>query len=104
VFAGGPSGWHGRADSLTAEQIRRLASEPVRARAGRVVLSEDDERMLAVLARDGRTGYPDIAIATGWSQMTATRRLAQLRRSGALFFDIDIDPNCSASKHSLYSG
>jgi DNA-binding Lrp family transcriptional regulator len=92
VFAGGPSGWHGRADSLTPEQAAALAHEPPHEPQERVVLQEGDEQMLATLARDGRTTYPDIARATGWSEMTAKRRLAQLRRRGALFFDVDIDP------------
>ncbi|OXM75112.1 MULTISPECIES: Lrp/AsnC family transcriptional regulator [Amycolatopsis] len=92
VFAGGPSGWHGRADSLTPEQIAALAPEPPRDRKERVVLQDGDEQLLAALARDGRATYPDLAKATGWSEMTATRRLAQLRQRGALFFDVDIDP------------
>ena len=91
VFAGGPSGWHGRADSLTPEQAAALAPEPPELQE-RVVLQEGDEQMLATLARDGRTTYLDIAKATGWSEMTAKRRLEQLRRRGALFFDVDIDP------------
>ncbi|MDN3355231.1 Lrp/AsnC family transcriptional regulator [Actinomadura sp. DC4] len=92
VFAGGPSGWHGRADSLTPGQVAALAPEPLDASQEKVVLQEGDERLLAALARDGRTTYPDLAKATGWSEMTAKRRLAQLRRRGALFFDVDIDP------------
>ncbi|WP_433259561.1 Lrp/AsnC family transcriptional regulator (plasmid) [Streptosporangium sp. CA-135522] len=48
--------------------------------------------MLATLARDDRITYPDIAKVAGWSEMTAKRRLAQLRRRGALFFDVAIDP------------
>ncbi|WP_044850730.1 Lrp/AsnC family transcriptional regulator [Amycolatopsis orientalis] len=92
VFAGGPSGWHGRADSLTPEQVSALAPEPPGERQGRVALQDGDERILAALARDGRTTYPDLSKATGWSEMTAKRRLAQLRRCGALFFDVDIDP------------
>jgi DNA-binding Lrp family transcriptional regulator len=31
--------------------------------------------MLAVLARDGRAGYDELAAATGWSPATAARRL-----------------------------
>ncbi|MGI5324694.1 Lrp/AsnC family transcriptional regulator [Actinomadura nitritigenes] len=92
VFAGGPSGWHGRADSLAPEQAAALAPEPPHEPRGRVVLREGDEQLLATLARDGRTTYPEIARATGWSEMTARRRLAHLREQGALFFDVDIDP------------
>jgi DNA-binding Lrp family transcriptional regulator len=92
VFAGGPSGWHGRADSLTPEQVAALAPEPPDEPRERVVLQEGDEQMLAALARDGRATYPDIAKATNWSEATAKRRLEQLRQRGALFFDVDIDP------------
>lgn len=93
VFAGGPTGWHGRADSLTREQIAALAPQHVPgARQERVVLDEGDERLLGVLARDGRAGYPELAHATGWSPATAKRRLDQLRNFGVLFFDVDIDP------------
>lgn len=92
VFAGGPSGWHGRADSLTPEQVGALAPEPPHHPQERVVLEDGDERMLAALAHDGRATYHEIATATGWSEMTAKRRLGQLRRRGALFFDVDIDP------------
>ncbi|WP_214415008.1 Lrp/AsnC family transcriptional regulator [Sphaerisporangium fuscum] len=92
VFAGGPSGWHGRADSLTPEQACALAPEPPQHPQQRVVLQEGDEQMLAILARDGRTTYPDMAKVTGWSEVTAKRRLAHLVRRGALFFDVDIDP------------
>ena len=93
VFAGGPTGWHGRADSLGPEQIRALASEQPPETSGEpVVLQEGDERLLGALAQDGRTGYPDLARATGWSEMTAKRRLEQLHRRGALFFDVDVDP------------
>ncbi|MFI5538861.1 Lrp/AsnC family transcriptional regulator [Nocardia sp. NPDC051900] len=88
VFAGGPAGWHGRADSLTAEQIAALAPS----QQASTVPAEGDEELFAILAQDGRVGYSDIARATGWSEMTAKRRLAQLRECGALFFDVDIDP------------
>ncbi|MGH3381818.1 MAG: Lrp/AsnC family transcriptional regulator [Actinoallomurus sp.] len=92
VFAGGPSGWHGRADSLTPRQVGALTVETPRTSGDRMALQEGDEEILAVLARDGRTTYPDIAKATGWSEMRAKRRLAQLRQRGALYFDVDIDP------------
>ncbi|MCO5986667.1 AsnC family transcriptional regulator [Actinoallomurus spadix] len=92
VFAGGPSGWHGRADSLTPGQVAALAPEPAHHVRDQVVLREGDEPMLAALARDGRATYLELAEVTGWSEMTAKRRLARLRRRGALFFDVDIDP------------
>jgi DNA-binding Lrp family transcriptional regulator len=93
VFAGGPTGWHGRADSLDREQIAALAPRhAAETRQERVILDEGDERLLAALVRDGRAGYPELAGATGWSQATAKRRLEHLRDSGVLFFDVDVDP------------
>jgi DNA-binding Lrp family transcriptional regulator len=92
IFAGGPSGWHGRADALTAEQTAALALRRPATPQQPTVLRADDERLLAAVARDGRVTYPEIAQATGWSPMTAQRRLERLRQSGALFFDVDIDP------------
>ena len=93
VFAGGPTGWHGRANSLGAEQIAALSPlPPPQPQHERVVLNEGDERLLAALARDGRAGFPELARATGWSEMTAKRRLEHLRGCGALFFDVNVDP------------
>ncbi len=94
VFAGGPTGWHGRADALGDEQIAALTPPVAPAPASRApaALEQGDERMLAVLSVDGRAGYAELAAATGWSESTARRRLEHLHRSGALFFDVDIDP------------
>ncbi|MGR6919449.1 Lrp/AsnC family transcriptional regulator [[Actinomadura] parvosata] len=93
VFAGGPTGWHGRADSLTREQIAALAPQHAPgAERERVILDEGDEQLLEVLAGDGRAGHPELARAAGWSPATAKRRLDHLRDCGVLFFDVDIDP------------
>jgi DNA-binding Lrp family transcriptional regulator len=94
VFAGGPTGWHGRAEALGRDQVAALTSPvaPPPPYGAPAVLDEGDERMLAVLAVDGRAGYPELAGATGWSESTVRRRLEHLHRSGALFFDVDIDP------------
>ncbi|MBO2451813.1 Lrp/AsnC family transcriptional regulator [Actinomadura barringtoniae] len=47
---------------------------------------------MAALRRDGRTSLTDLATATGWSAATVARRLAGLRASGAIFYDVEIDP------------
>ncbi|MEV4619994.1 Lrp/AsnC family transcriptional regulator [Asanoa sp. NPDC049573] len=47
----------------------------------------------AALARDGRLGYPELAAATGWGETTVRRRLQDLTASGALFYDVDVDPD-----------
>jgi DNA-binding Lrp family transcriptional regulator len=56
-----------------------------------IVLDDGDRRMLAVLGRDGRAELAELAAATGWSQSTVRRRLAQLRASGVVFLDVEFD-------------
>jgi len=55
------------------------------------VLDEGDRKLLAVLGQDGRADLADLAAATGWSQSTVRRRMAQLRETGALYLDVDYD-------------
>jgi DNA-binding Lrp family transcriptional regulator len=50
-----------------------------------------DAALLAALEVDGRTPYADLAAATGWSETTVRRRVEQLRESGALYFDLELD-------------
>lgn len=86
-FVGGPVGWAGRADVLTAAQVAELTpSFEDRAEA------EPDERLLAALHQDGRTTFADLATATGWSEPTVRRRVNHLRAAGVLYFDVDVDP------------
>jgi DNA-binding Lrp family transcriptional regulator len=73
-------------DQVTALQPR--AGERSTA-AGRV--TAEDGGLLTALELDGRTTYSDLAAATGWSQTTVRRRLADLRASGMLYFDVDFD-------------
>jgi DNA-binding Lrp family transcriptional regulator len=56
-----------------------------------VPLEKGDRRMLDALAVDGRASAAELAAATGWSQTTVRRRMAQLRSAGALYFDLDLD-------------
>lgn len=90
-FVGGPRHWRGL-DVLTARQAAELA-DPVPERHGeRVRLDAAEQAMFAVLARDGRAGYPELARAAGLSESTARRRLDQLRERGAYYLDLEIDP------------
>ncbi|MFI6866918.1 Lrp/AsnC family transcriptional regulator [Nocardia sp. NPDC050406] len=52
-------------------------------------LSPADETMLAILARDGRAPYAQIAAETGWTPTRVARRMAELVVSGVLYFDLD---------------
>jgi DNA-binding Lrp family transcriptional regulator len=65
TFFGGPRGPVLKYGCLTPEQLDALLPEP------------------SLLA--------ELAAATGWSQSTARRRLAQLRASGAAFLDVEFD-------------
>ncbi|MBL1101166.1 Lrp/AsnC family transcriptional regulator [Streptomyces coffeae] len=100
-----PSSWAGP-DRLTAEQIALLTPTPDPSAIGDAtgnaagatepeeppVLGEGDQALFAVLARDGRASYAELAAATGWSDSTVRRRLTVLRRSGVLAFLVDIPP------------
>ncbi|MFF8367528.1 Lrp/AsnC family transcriptional regulator [Streptomyces lydicus] len=94
-FYGGPHGIISKSGALTDEEIARLSppqqdpeTEPF---AGPVRLDDADRRLFDALARDGRTPLAELAAATGWSPTTVRRRLAELRASGALYYDIDYD-------------
>lgn len=89
-FVGGPVGWHGRAGVLTADQIAQLT--PAFEEAEAAEEPEVDERLAALLREDGRASFTDLAAATGWSEPTVRRRVNQLRASGLLYFDVDVDP------------
>jgi DNA-binding Lrp family transcriptional regulator len=56
-----------------------------------VPLGPGDHLLLDVLAVDGRASAAELATATGWSQTTVRRRLAELRSSGALYYDLDLE-------------
>jgi DNA-binding Lrp family transcriptional regulator len=53
--------------------------------------TERDQKLLDALRFDGRAGYADLAAATGLSQATVARRLAELRANGTIFFDVDVN-------------
>jgi DNA-binding Lrp family transcriptional regulator len=93
TYLGGPTAWPGRTRALDRGQQDRLReSAPVVPAPERAELSPAEQRMLTVLARDGRAGYGELAAAaTGWSPATAARRLSDLRERGLIFFDVEID-------------
>ncbi|MFI1969690.1 AsnC family transcriptional regulator [Streptomyces cinnamoneus] len=79
------------AEVLDEGQVRAL-ERPQATDGDRVRLDDADRAMLALLARDGRAGYPDLARAAGRSESTVRRRLDHLRESGVLYFDVEIMP------------
>ncbi|MFG2980807.1 Lrp/AsnC family transcriptional regulator [Streptomyces sp. NPDC048258] len=90
-FFGGPDSWVGL-DELRPDQIAALEPPPVEPGPERYALDEAEFALLAVLGRDGRAGYPELARATGLSESTARRRLERLRDLGAVFFDVEFVP------------
>lgn len=89
AFMGGQRGWRGLT-VLSSEEVERLNPSPVPAITRSVTLEPGDRALLEALARDGRTGYAELAAATGWSESTARRRLETLTAAGALYWDLDV--------------
>ncbi|SHM93601.1 Lrp/AsnC family transcriptional regulator [Cryptosporangium aurantiacum] len=91
MYYGGNESFLRKVQVLSDDQVAALkppwAGEP----AGEVPeLGPGDRALLSALARDGRTGLPELAVATGWSETRVRRRLTELRRSGVLFFEVDV--------------
>lgn len=92
TFFGGSMSPLTKSGPLTPEQCARLRQPEVEAVTTRVEPSAKDKVFLENLALDGRIGLRSLAAATGWSQTTVRRRLAELRASGVVYFDVDFDP------------
>jgi len=54
-------------------------------------IGELDLALFRELGMDGRTSHADLAKATGWSESTIRRRMDQLRESGTLYYDLELD-------------
>ncbi|MFB7253805.1 Lrp/AsnC family transcriptional regulator [Streptomyces nojiriensis] len=91
-FFGGPDSWAG-VDVLRPDQIEALERPAAPPGPDRYALDETEFALLAVLGRDGRAGYPELARATGLSESTARRKVERLRDLGALFFDVEFVPS-----------
>jgi DNA-binding Lrp family transcriptional regulator len=91
LFFGGALEYPALVDSLSSTQVDALRPEVLPA-ADATVLEDGDRRLIRALGEDARAGFPELAAATGWSESTAKRRLESLRRAGALYFDVDLDP------------
>jgi DNA-binding Lrp family transcriptional regulator len=80
--------WVGHGTRLSEEQIRQLGAPSLTGEPAE--LADDDRPLLDALARDGRASYATLARATRWTETRASRRLATLRGTGAVFFDVDL--------------
>jgi DNA-binding Lrp family transcriptional regulator len=104
-----PVAYPGYAGALSAAQLARLhdavpevpppppevAPPPGTAHewtpAGATVLRDDDDPLIAELARDGRAPVAELAAVTHWHESTVRRRIEELQRAGLLYFDVDVD-------------
>ncbi|MGH3585518.1 MAG: Lrp/AsnC family transcriptional regulator [Pseudonocardia sp.] len=93
TFVGGPVGWPGLAGTLTVEQVAALRPQPVEGPPDGPADLTDDGPLLDALAQDGRMSYTDLGRAVGRPEPVVRRRVSELRRHGALYFDIDVDQN-----------
>jgi len=85
-----PGAWQGICQALSPEQLGMLAALSPGGTAPGVLLPED-EPLLAELGRDGRTSHAALATALHWHESTVRRRIEELRRSGLLHFEVDLD-------------
>jgi DNA-binding Lrp family transcriptional regulator len=91
IFTGDPDA-AGVVDVLPAERVAPLRFPACTVPPdGPAVVTELDRALFAALAVDDRTGYADLAGATGWSESTVRRRVEQLRGTGQLYFKLELD-------------
>ena len=86
----GTAGWAGRTAALTQEQVDRLRT-PTPEYDVPLELTAQDQRLMAELAKDARAAYPALAAATGMPESTVRRRLGELLRAGAMYFDVEVE-------------
>jgi DNA-binding Lrp family transcriptional regulator len=88
---GGRNVWPVPAGVLSQQQIDRLAPPSPDPPAWHVRLDDGDRALTDQLARDGRAPHAMLAARLGRHESTVRRRIRQLRASGALYFDVELD-------------
>ncbi|MEU5092266.1 AsnC family transcriptional regulator [Streptomyces sp. NPDC021356] len=91
VFYGGAGQPFTKRGPLTESQTTQLARHVPPALGPPPKMDETSGRMLEVLRADGRASVEELTAATTASASTVHRRLHELRASGVLHFDVDID-------------
>jgi len=97
-----PGPWREATRALSPAQLEKLAllaggttppDPPDHGGAARPPIPprDGDEPLLAELARDGRASNAAIAAAIHWHESTVRRRIDELRRSGVVYFEVDVD-------------
>jgi DNA-binding Lrp family transcriptional regulator len=92
TYFGGVLSLINKSGTLTQDQVAALqpaAAQGVIRPAAPGRIAAEDTALLAALELDGRTTHRDLAAATGWSQTTVRRRIADLQATGMLYFDVD---------------
>jgi DNA-binding Lrp family transcriptional regulator len=89
TYFGGKLSMVNKSDTLTEEQSRQFVTPHAERTSRREQLDEADHRMLALLEQDGRTGLGELAAASGRSQSSVRRRMAELQANGVLYFDVN---------------
>jgi DNA-binding Lrp family transcriptional regulator len=88
-FAPGP--WQEATRALSAAQLAKLPRPAGQDPPARAAMLAEDEPLVKELARDGRASCAALAAAIHWHESTVRRRIDELRQSGLLFFEVDID-------------
>lgn len=86
----GVGGWPGRLEALTRQEREALARPPAPLRVSPA--TQLDQRLLELLAVDGRMPVARIATDLTVPESTVRRRIADLIATGSLLFEVDIDP------------
>jgi DNA-binding Lrp family transcriptional regulator len=91
-----PKAWHGVRQALSAGQIAQLTQLVRTVDDGPMTpegasLQPEDGPLLAELGRDGRASHAALAAAIHWHESTVRRRIEELRHSGLLEFEVDLD-------------
>jgi DNA-binding Lrp family transcriptional regulator len=91
---GGPDGWYSKIDALGADQVSALRPPVPPPRAGGSPRGFDasDRALLTELGRDGRAGHTALGASARLSEPSVRRRLGRLRATGAVYFDLQLDP------------
>ncbi|MEU9189930.1 AsnC family transcriptional regulator [Streptomyces sp. NPDC048484] len=90
-YYGGALGWLNKLRALDPDEEAALTPPPVETATAPVALDADDEALLAVLRRDGRTALTELQTSTGQTESAVKRRLDRLRSCGVLYFDVQHD-------------
>jgi len=91
VFYGGNAEPFSKHGPLNDAQIAKLAENLPAPGSSRRAPDDIDRRLLACLRRDGRTPVEDLRKAAQISATTVRRRVEDLRSSGILHLDVDVD-------------